>query len=121
MAHLHAILLLVALSAGRPDGGTARSVKQAELDADGVGDLAHDSAERVDFADEMALGDAADGGVAGHLRDEVEVEREERRAQAHARRSDGGFAAGVSRADYYYFVLFGVWHATLLILVQRLA
>ena len=58
----------------------------------------------------MALGDAADGGVAGHLRDEVEIQREERRAQAHARRGDGRFAAGVSRADYDYFVLFGVCH-----------
>ena len=73
LAHLHAILLLVALRARRPDGGAARGVEQAELDADGVGDLAHDSAERVDFAHQMALGDAADGGVAGHLRDEVEI------------------------------------------------
>jgi hypothetical protein len=55
----------------------------------------------------MALGDAADGGVAGHLRDEVEVEREERRAQAHARGGHGGFAAGVACADDDYVVLFG--------------
>jgi hypothetical protein len=73
LAHLHAILLLVALRAGRPDGGASRSIEQAELDADGVRDLAHDSAERVDLANEMTLGDAADGRVAGHLRDEVEI------------------------------------------------
>ena len=99
LAHLDAVLLLVALGAGRPDGGAAGGVEQAELDADGVGDFAHDAAEGVDFADEMALGDAADGGIAGHLRDEVEVEREEGGAQAHARGGDGGFAAGVSGAD----------------------
>ena len=73
LAHFDAVLLLVALRARRPDGGTTRGVEQAELDADGIGDFAHDAAEGVDFADEVALGDAADGGVAGHLRDEVEV------------------------------------------------
>ena len=63
-----------------------------------VGDFAHDAAEGVDFADEMAFGYAAYGGVAGHLRDEVEVEGEEGGAQAHARGGGGGFAAGVARA-----------------------
>jgi hypothetical protein len=110
LAHLHAILPLVALGARRPDRGAARSIEQAELDPYGVGYLAHDSAERVDLANEMALGDTADGGVAGHLRDEVEIQREERCAQAHARGGDGGFAAGVPCADHDYFVLFRVCH-----------
>ncbi len=111
-AHLHAVLLLVALRARRPDGGAARGIEQAELDADGVGDFAHDAAEGVDFAHEMALGDAANGGVAGHLRDEVEVEREESGAQAHARGGHGGFAASVSGAYDDYVVLFGEGHCS---------
>ena len=36
-------------------------LRQAELDAAGVSDLAHNPTEGVDFADEVALGDAADG------------------------------------------------------------
>jgi hypothetical protein len=48
----------------------------------------------------MALGDPADGWVAGHLRDEVHVEGEERGAQAHARGGSRGFAAGMAGADY---------------------
>jgi hypothetical protein len=52
---------------------TAGPREETELDAAGVGDLAHDAAEGVDLADEMALGDAADGGIAGHLRDQVKV------------------------------------------------
>jgi len=58
----------------------------------------------------MALGDAADGGVAGHLRDEVKVKREQSGAQAHAGRGHGRFAAGVSGADDDYIVLFCEWH-----------
>ena len=107
LAHLQAVLLLVALRARRPDGRAARGVEQAKLDADRVGDFAHDAAEGVDFADEVSLGDAADGGIAGHLRDEIDVEREERGLQAHARRGHRGFAAGMTGADHNNVVGFG--------------
>ena len=70
-AHAGAVEGLVALGAGRPDGGASGGVEEAELDAAAVGDFSHDAAEGVDFADEMAFGDAADGGVAGHLGDKV--------------------------------------------------
>ena len=106
-AHADAVEGLVALGAGAPDGGAAGGVEQAELDAAGVGDFAHDAAEGVDLADEVALGDAADGGVAGHLRDEVEVQGEEGGAQAHARGGGRGFAAGVAGADDEDVELFG--------------
>jgi len=109
-AHLGAVECLVALGAGAPDGGAAGGVEQAELDAAGVGDLAHDAAEGVDLADQMALGDAADGWVAGHLGDEVEVEREERCAQTHARGGGGGFAACVAGADDKDVEMFGERH-----------
>ncbi len=107
LAHFDAVELLVALGARAPDGGAARGVEQAELDADGVGDFAHDAAERVDLADEMALGHAADGRIAAHLRDEVEVHGDERGLEAHARGSHGGLAAGVAGADHDDIVLFG--------------
>src|SRR6185437_8237632 len=109
-AHFYAVLLLVALRSGRPYGGAARGVEEAKLDPDGVRYFAHDAAESVDFANKMAFGDASDGGVAGHLGDEIEVEREQRGAQAHAGRSHGGFAAGVSSPHDDYVVLFGKRH-----------
>jgi hypothetical protein len=62
----------------------------------------------------MAFGDAADGRVAGHLRDEVEVEREQRGAQAHAGCGHRGLAAGVPGADDDDVVLFGVAHRSIL-------
>ena len=110
LAHLEAVGLLVTLGAGRPDGGAARGVEQAELDADGVGDFGHDAAERVDLAHDVSLGDAADGGVAGHLGDEVGVEGEQGGAQSHARRGHGSFAAGMTGSDDGNIELFGKTH-----------
>ncbi len=106
-AHFDAVEGFVALGAGGPDGRAAGGVEETELDAGGVGYLAHDSAEGVDFADEMAFGDAADGGVAAHLGDEVEVEGEDGRAEAHAGGGHRGFASGVACSYDDYVELFG--------------
>jgi hypothetical protein len=53
---------------------------------------------------------SADGRVAGHLGDEVEVQGAERGAEAHARRSHGGLAAGVTGADDDDVEMFGKGH-----------
>ena len=110
LAHFQAVGLLVTLGAGRPDGGAARGVEQAELDADGIGDFGHDAAEGVDLANDVSLGDAADGRVAGHLRDEIGIESEQGGAQAHAGSGHGSFAAGVTGSDYGNVELFGKTH-----------
>jgi hypothetical protein len=47
----------------------------------------------------VALGDASDGGVARHLRDQVEVHRDHGGPETHSRASAGGFAPGVTGAD----------------------
>lgn len=99
-AHFDAVLLLVTLSARRPDGWASGGVEEAKLDADGIGDFAHDATESVDFADDVSLGNASDGGVAAHLSNEVGVEREEASAQSHAGRSHGCLATGVTGSDY---------------------
>ena len=110
LAHFQAIGLLVALGSRRPDRRAAGGVQQAKLDANGVGDLAHDAAESIDFADQMAFGNASDGGIAGHLRDQVDVQRVERGLQAHARGSHGGLASGMTGADDNYVELFSELH-----------
>ena len=121
LAHLQPVGLLVALRPRRPYGRAARSVQQAELNADRVGDLAHDAAERVDFAHQMSLGDAADRRVAGHLRNQVDVERVERGLQAHARRGHRGLASRMAGADDHYIELFGELHRARTAEVQRSA
>ena len=109
-AHFQAVGLLVALRARGPDCRTARCVQQPELDADRVGDFAHDAAEGIDFANEVAFRDAADGRVAGHLRDEIDVECKEGSLQSHAGGSHGGLTSGVTSADYDHVEFFGKLH-----------
>jgi hypothetical protein len=46
----------------------------------------------------MALARAADGGVAGHVAHAVEIDREAHGVKPQARRGQGGFDPGVSRA-----------------------
>jgi hypothetical protein len=62
----------------------------------------------------MALGDAADGRIATHLRDQVEVQRKDRRAQPHARRRYRRLTARVARAHDDDIVLFRKAHASIL-------
>ena len=90
---------LVALGAWAVHGGALAPVQQAELDGGLVGEEAHRAAEGVDLADDLALGDAADGGVAAHLADGVAVDGQQGGLAAHASGGQRGFQAGVARAD----------------------
>src|ERR1035437_6094868 len=80
LAHPVAIQPLVHLSARRPHRRTARRIQQAELDADRIRHFAHDAAQRVDFTHQVTLGDAADGRVAAHLGNQVQVHGDHSRA-----------------------------------------
>src|ERR1017187_4818338 len=97
--HPEAIQLLVHLRPRRPHGGTTRRIQQAELDAYRIGNFPHDAAQGIDLAHEVTLGDAADGRVAAHLRDQVQVHSDHGGAQANARAGSRGFTAGVAGAD----------------------
>lgn len=112
-------MLFVTLGAGRPDGRAPRGIQKAELDADGIRDLAHDAAEGVDFPDQVTFGDATNGRIAGHLGDEIEVECKQRCTQPHASRGGGGFAAGVASSYDYNVILFDKRHPTVILAVLR--
>jgi hypothetical protein len=58
----------------------------------------------------VSFRDAADSGVAGHLRDQIDVERVESGLQTHAGGGHRGFATGMSGADHDYIELFGELH-----------
>ena len=95
----------VALRAGAPHGGTFRAVEQAELDGRSVRHQAHVSAQGVDFADDLSLGDAAHGGVAAHLPDFVHVHGDEAGLRAQAGCGGCGFASGMAGAYHDYVVV----------------
>ena len=67
----------------------------------------------------MAFGDAADGGIAGHLGNQVEVHGDDRRLEAHAGCGHGRFAAGVTCAYYGDVELFGEGHCFLILRVSK--
>ena len=95
-----AVELAVGLGARAPHRRPLAAVEQAELDAGGVGDPAHQAVERVDLAHQVALAEPADRRVARHLADGRDAVGEQQRARAHARRRRRGLAAGMAAADH---------------------
>ncbi len=67
--HRLAVELAVGLGARALNGRAFAPVEHAELDAGGIGDPAHQAVQRVDLAHQMALAEAANGRIAGHLAD----------------------------------------------------
>ena len=98
--HGEPVPLLVGLGTRAVNSRALAPVQGAELDAGPVDDLRHLAAKRVDLLHEVPLGQAADGRVAGHERDAVEVHGEHERGAAHARGSQRGLAPGMARADH---------------------
>jgi hypothetical protein len=105
--HSKLVRFFVGLGAGSADGGTFSRIQHSELNSGGVGVESHLATERVNFPDEMAFGQAADGRVAAHLGDRVEVHRQKKGLAAHPSGSEGGFATRVPGADHNHIV--GFW------------
>ena len=103
---LHDLLIAAAvrLRAQRPHGGALAAVQKAILDAGAVGGLCHLAAERVQLAHKMALTRAADGGIAGHIADRVQIDRKHDGLQPHPRAGQSGLDPGVARADHGHVV-----------------
>ena len=97
--HGLAVELAVGLGARALHGGALAAVEHPELDAGLVGDAAHQPVKGIDLAHQMALAQAADGRIAGHLADGGEAVGDEGRLGAQARRRGRGLAAGMAAAD----------------------
>jgi hypothetical protein len=80
--HGLAIELAVDLGARAAHGGTLGAVQHPKLDAGLVGHAAHDAVQGVDLTDQMALAQAADGRVAGHLADGLKLVGQQQGARA---------------------------------------
>ncbi len=91
------VRLLVRLRPRRLHGRAPARVEHAELDHRGIDELAHLAAQRVDLAHEVSLGNPADGGIAGHLADAVEVLRDQQGGETQPREREGCLDAGMAR------------------------
>ena len=79
-------------------GRTLAGIQHLDLHGRRVRGLAHLPAEGVDLPHQLALSQAADGGVAGHLPDFRRIEGYEGGIHPHPGRRQRGFATGVASA-----------------------
>jgi hypothetical protein len=98
----------ITLCAGGADGWAFACVEHTELDASGIGIEAHGTAEGVDFTDDVTFGESADGGVARHGTDGIQVLGEHGDATAESGGGESGFDTGMACADDEDIVVFGV-------------
>ncbi len=89
----------IGLRAGCAHGRTLARVQRPELDPGLVGGDRHRPAERVHLLDEVALADAPDRGVAGHLAERLDAVRQQQRLAAHPCGGERCLGAGVATAD----------------------
>ena len=97
--HIGAVFDAVGLGAQGVHRRAFASVEHAVLDAGHVRRARHLAAQRVDLAHQMPLGRAADRGVAGHVADCVQIDREARRVHPEPGRGQRSLDARVPRAD----------------------
>jgi hypothetical protein len=83
------------------------AVEQAELDSRAIDRLAHQSTEGIDLSDDLTLGNPADGRVATHLSDRIEVPCKECDACAEPSGRSSSLGPGMPGADndHVIFVL----------------
>src|SRR5262249_13944086 len=108
-AHFAAIHIAIGLGARRLDRGTSTAVEQAKLDARGIDDLPHDSAERIYLSDQVALSDPTDCRIAAHLADRILFDGNQRRSCADVGGYVCSLASGMARADHYH-IKFQILH-----------
>ena len=92
-------MLSVCLNAFGLHCGALSGVQGAGLERDKIGCSPHFPAERVNFVHEMPFCRASDGGIAGHIGDRIQGEREKDGIDAHSCRRQCRFDSGVSGTD----------------------
>ena len=75
-------------------------VQCAKLDSATVDGAPHDPVQRIDLADEMALAQSPDRGIARHLADRLDSMRYQHGPRTKARRGSGGFTAGMAATHH---------------------
>ena len=100
----------VGLGARGAHGRALAGIEDAELDAALVGGQRHGAAQRVDLLDQMALADAADGRVAAHLAQRLDVVGQQQRLAAHAGGGQRRLGAGMAAADDDDVEFLGIQH-----------
>jgi hypothetical protein len=72
------------------------------LYARAVNDASHDTAEGINFTDNVPFGNTPDSRIARHLPDQVEIQCDQRGLRAHTRCGRGGFATCMTSPNNNY-------------------
>ena len=97
--HREAIELAVGLRARAANSGPFRAVQHPELDTGAIDHPGHHAVKRIDFADDVALAEAANRRIARHLTNRGALVGHQRRARADPRRGGRSLAARMPAAD----------------------
>ena len=108
--HLELVLPLVGLGPGAVHRRPLGAVEDTEVDPSGIDRPPHEPSQGVDLAHELPLADAADGRVAAHLADGVEVAREQGRPGPQPGRGTGRLDPGMAGADDDHVVVVAAGH-----------
>ena len=98
MFHFLVVSCFVRLCPQRVHSGTFACIEHFGLDIGLIDILAHFAAQCVDFADKMAFGAAADGGVAGHHGNAVQTDGKHHRFHTQSGCCQCGFTACMTAA-----------------------
>ena len=98
--HILPVFYPIGLSAEGMDGGAFAPVEHPVLDAGMVSRRAHLAPQRVQLPHKVPLSGAADGGVAGHISNGVQIDGKENGVIAQPGGGKGGFDSRVSRPDH---------------------
>jgi hypothetical protein len=106
-SHKSAIQAAITLRARSPHRGSLATVEHPELDHRQIGSSSHNSAERVHFAHNGALGDTPDRRITGHLAYCLETAGDKPDTGAESRGSNGRLGPSVASAydDHIEFTL----------------
>jgi hypothetical protein len=94
-----AVELAVSLRPRPSDRRAFAPIEHTELDTGGIGDPPHNPVERIDFADQVALAQAANRGITGHFANGAALVSQQQCARAQPRRGSGCFTAGVATSN----------------------
>ncbi len=110
------ISLLIGLGARRVHRGPFAIIEHPKLNSGPIDGFAHESAESINLAHELAFGNSADGRIATHLPNRIQAGGQQRHSQTHPSRCSRRLRSGMTGSDDDDFVVvagFGVGHGIL--------
>ena len=104
--HPESVELLVGLGPGGAHRRPLAGIEDAELDAGGVDVPRHLPAEGIDLLDQVPLGQPADGRVARHEGNGIQVDGQKKRAAPHAAAASAASQPAWPRSHHDHVICF---------------